>query len=372
MYESLGCGMHPIRRSATFDAGLGCLVAGCKKLQVVVLNGCVGILDAGLCFLASNSKEPTTIDASYTEVSIERSLMTASSNLPSLRVLNLAACSNVGDAGFSYKYIIAGISLPAVGSSWKAHADPNMAGCEIAGDGLRLNNISLLIDRCSCLEELDVTDCNIDDAGLECIAKCRFLKTLKLGFCKVSDNGTEHVGRNCSNLIKLDLYRSGNVGDAGVASIAAGCRKLRILILSYCPNITDASIVFNSQLSYLQQLCKRVGLEKKLPEFKNLLNLSYCRISNAGLVMLGNLRCLQNVKLVQIGNVSVEVLAASLLSCVYFKKACHGLENSGQYGSSPKSFVESFHVRSKTRERFVRKWPWSLNPHDQSLHPSFP
>ncbi|EFJ37775.1 hypothetical protein SELMODRAFT_402359 [Selaginella moellendorffii] len=362
MYESLGCGMHPIRRSATFDAGLGCLVAGCKKLQVVVLNGCVGILDAGLCFLASNSKEPTTIDASYTEVSIERSLMTASSNLPSLRVLNLAACSNVGDAGFSYKYIIAetdsGMAsiLHGCKNPWKL----DLTCC------LHLTEITAC-NIASCLEELDVTDCNIDDADMRV-----FLKTLKLGFCKVSDNGTEHVGRNCSNLIKLDLYRSGNVGDAGVASIAAGCRKLRILILSYCPNITDASIVFNSQLSYLQQLCKRVGLEKKLPEFKNLLNLSYCRISNAGLVMLGNLRCLQNVKLVQIGNVSVEVLAASLLSCVYFKKACHGLENSGQYGSSPKSFVESFHVRSKTRERFVRKWPWSLNPHDQSLHPSFP
>ncbi|EFJ32077.1 hypothetical protein SELMODRAFT_408517 [Selaginella moellendorffii] len=208
------------------------------------------------------------MDASYTEVSIERSRMTASSNLPSLRVLNLAACSNVGDAGFSYKYIIAGMNWICLDQCG------NLVSLEV-----KLAISKAFVYRCSCLEELDVTDCNIDDAGLECIAKCRFLKTLKLGFCKVSDNGTDHVGR------QLDQAR------------------------------------------FIQ------------------LNLSYCRISNAGLVMLGNLRCLQNVKLVQIGNVSVEVLVAALLSCVYFKKACHGLENSGQYGSSPKSFVESFHVR---------------------------
>ncbi|EFJ31715.1 hypothetical protein SELMODRAFT_87311 [Selaginella moellendorffii] len=455
------------------DAGLGCLAAGCKKLQVVVLKGCVGISDAGLCFLASNCKELTTIDVSYTEITDDG--VRCLSNLPSLRVLNLAACSNVGDAGLtrtstslleldlsccrsvtnvgisflskrSLQFLklgfcspvkkrsqITGQLLEAVGKLTQIQT-LKLAGCEIAGDGLRFvgscclqlsdlslskcrgvtdsgmasifhgcknlrkldltccldlteitayniarssaglvslkieacrilteNNIPLLMERCSCLEELDVTDCNIDDAGLECIAKCKFLKTLKLGFCKVSDNGIEHVGRNCSDLIELDLYRSGNVGDAGVASIAAGCRKLRILNLSYCPNITDASIVSISQLSHLQQLeirgCKRVGLEKKLPEFKNLveldlkhcgigdrgmtsivycfpnlqqLNLSYCRISNAGLVMLGNLRCLQNVKLVQIGDVSIEVLAAALLSCVCLKKAklfCNALLN---------------------------------------------
>ena len=91
----------------------------------------------------------------------------------------------------------------------------------------------LIGHRCRFLEELDVTDNEIDNegftmglscpfnklyyqqmikasffAGLKSISRCSKLLTLKLGICSnITDDGLTHVANGCSELKELDLYR---------------------------------------------------------------------------------------------------------------------------------------------------------------------
>lgn len=45
-------------------------------------------------------------------------------------------------------------------------------------------------------------------AGLKYISRCSQLSNLKLGIClNITDEGLIHIGRSCSKLLELDLYR---------------------------------------------------------------------------------------------------------------------------------------------------------------------
>jgi F-box/leucine-rich repeat protein 2/20 len=66
----------------------------------------------------------------------------------------------------------------------------------------------LIGQKCHFLEELDLTDNEIDDEGLESISRCSRLSSLKLGIClNITDRGVAYVGMCCSKLKELDLYR---------------------------------------------------------------------------------------------------------------------------------------------------------------------
>lgn len=48
----------------------------------------------------------------------------------------------------------------------------------------------------------------IRSAGLKSIGTCSRLTVLKLGIClNITNEGLSHIGRSCSRLVELDLYR---------------------------------------------------------------------------------------------------------------------------------------------------------------------
>ncbi|KAJ0725128.1 putative leucine-rich repeat domain superfamily [Helianthus annuus] len=61
---------------------------------------------------------------------------------------------------------------------------------------------------CHFLQELDLTDNDVDDEGLKSVSRCSELSVLKLGIClNITDEGLIFIGNGCKKLIELDLYR---------------------------------------------------------------------------------------------------------------------------------------------------------------------
>lgn len=180
---------------------------------------------------------------------------------------------------------------------------------------------------------------------------------MKLGLCgNISDKGLSYISSNCSKIRELDLYKCTGIGDSGLSAISSGCKKIKKLNLCYCSGVTDRGIGCLGQLRELSDLemrglsklsgpglialaagCKRLSeLDLKhcenvhdsgfwgLAHSRNLqqINLSCCGISDVGLCLLmSNLTRLQDAKLINLMNVSVEGLELALrASCFRLKK----------------------------------------------------
>ncbi|XXG39856.1 hypothetical protein AAC387_Pa01g0714 [Persea americana] len=290
-------------------SGLKAIGNGCISLKELSLSKCSGVTDEGLSFLVTKHKGLKKLDITcctkITDISV--SSVTSCSNLTSLK---MESCSLVSKEAFV-----------------------------------------LIGQRCHLLEELDLTENEIDNEGLKSISRCSKLTSLKLGIClNITDKGLVHVGVGCPELQELDLYRSVGITDCGIAAIAQGCPMLQIINLAYCKDISDDSLRLLSKCSRLNTLeirgCARVssvGLSsiavgcKQIAKLdikkcchiddagmiplahmcQNLrqINLSYCSITDVGLLALASISCLQNMTILHLRGLSANGLAAALLAC---------------------------------------------------------
>ncbi|KAK9139288.1 hypothetical protein Scep_008969 [Stephania cephalantha] len=265
------------------------------------------------------------------------------SGLGNLKTLDLTCCSAITDA-----------ALAAIAESCKKLTCIKLESCEfITEKGLSQ------LGSCSLLEEVDLTDCiGVNDNGLKYLSKCSELLRLKLGLCSnISDEGLCQIGNSCKKLMELDLYRCAGISDDSLMAISTGCKKLKKLNLCYCSQITDRGLKYVSTLEKLCDLemrrltkvssagivaiaagCKSLveldlkrcysindtgvwALTQYSPNLRQI-NLSYCSISDMGLRMvMANMKCLQDAKLVHLAQVSVEGFEMALrASCERLKK----------------------------------------------------
>lgn len=154
------------------------------------------------------------------------------------------------------------------------------------------------------------------------MAKCSELLVLKLGLCSsISDKGLAFISSSCGKLIELDLYRlvnllgcfllsqSSSVGesnltslyfnscnsitDDGLAALANGCKKIKMLNLCYCNKITDTGLGHLGSLEELTNLELRclvritgIGISSVAIGCKNLIEIDLKRcysVDDAGL-----------------------------------------------------------------------------------------
>ncbi|MCO5611579.1 hypothetical protein L7F22_065832 [Adiantum nelumboides] len=302
--------LHSIRFDGCDMSGvdLGLIGKWSKSLDCVSLSKCKGVMDLGLS--------------------------AAVAGCPNLRSIDLTCCREVTDIGLS-----------SIASSCKGLVRLKLESCS------NFTNLGLqtLGSSCELLEELDVTDSGLNDAGLMAIAKCHRLKTLKLGVCEnIHDRGLLYIASNCPDLRELDLYRTVEITDIGISEICNQCTKLTCLNMSYCTQITDAGLSALSGLQDLRTLelrgCTKLSslglfavakncqslleldikrctsIEEYVPLVlaqycKNLrqVNLSYCSATDEGVVALARGRCMQKMRLVHVRNVSVRGFSKLLL-----------------------------------------------------------
>ncbi|KAK9735487.1 hypothetical protein RND81_04G208700 [Saponaria officinalis] len=281
----------------------------CRSLVEIGLSKCVGMKDVDIVRLVNGCT--------------------------ALTVLNLSCCDAVTDT-----------TIAAIAASCLKLCCLMLESCS----SMTEMNLQLLGFRCIHLEELDVTDCcGINDTALGFLSRCVKLKSLKLGLCNnISDKGLSYLASKCKDITELDLYRCPGVGDEGMAALSRGCKNLKKLNVSYCSGLTDKGMEYIGALEELYDLEMRslmnvtgIGLQavasgcKRLAQLdlkccsniqdsgfwalanysKNIWQLNLCEsaISDVALLMvMTNLICLQDAKLVNLSRVSARGFELSL------------------------------------------------------------
>lgn len=296
-------------------AGLQAIGNCCFSLKELSLSKCLGVTDEGLSSIVKKQKQ--------------------------LRKLDITCCRKI-----TYD------SVAHIANCCKSLTSLKMESCTL----VPREAFILIGQRCHLLEELDLTDNEIDDEGLRSISNCSKLASLKLGIClNITDKGLILIGDRCPKLLELDLYRAMEITDSGIQAIACGCRGLEIINMAYCKDITDTSLISLSKCVNLNTLecrgcplitslgiaaiavgCKQLSkLDIKkcyniddlgaiyLARFsKNLrqANLSYTSITDVGLLSLASISCLQNMTILHLKGLSPRGLAAALLACGGLRK----------------------------------------------------
>ncbi|GJN07190.1 hypothetical protein PR202_ga24998 [Eleusine coracana subsp. coracana] len=261
----------------------------------------------------------------------------------SVRELSLSKCSGVADAELSFAV-----------SRLKNLLKLDITCCRNITDA----SLASITTSCTSLISLRMESCaHVSSEGLKLIGKAESycwmykLSSLKIGIClKISDEGLTQIGKSCPELRDIDLYRCGDISDNGVIRIAQGCPKLESINLSYCTGITDRSLISLSKCSNLNTLeirgCPRVSSSgiaeiamgcrllskldiKKCFEINDVgmlyisqfshslrqINLSYCSVTDIGLLSLSSICGLQNMTIIHLAGISPNGLIAALLVC---------------------------------------------------------
>ncbi|EYU41974.1 hypothetical protein ABFS82_10G008600 [Erythranthe guttata] len=291
-------------------SGLKAIGNWCVSLRELSLSKCVGVTDEGLSFLVTKHKELRKLDVTCCRKISHVSLAHITNSCTSLISLKMESCSSISAEAFVF-----------------------------------------IGQRCHFLEELDLTDNEIDDEGLKSISRCTKLSSLKLGIClNISGEGLIHIGVCLSKLKEIDLYRSAGITDSSIWAIARGCPGLEMINIAYCKFISDHSLMSLSTCSKLKIIesrgcplitslglaaiakgCRQiVKLDIKkchniddagmipLAHFsQNLkqINLSYTSVTEVGLLSLASISCLQSMTVLHVKGLTPGGVAAALLTC---------------------------------------------------------
>ncbi|KAG2391474.1 F-box/LRR-repeat protein [Vigna angularis] len=313
------------------DHGLATLQANCKSLKMLNLSKCQNIGHIGIASLTNGAQNLEKLILSSSLVvttdlakclqsfprlqlvkldgclGVESGLKAIGYSCNSLKELNLSKCVGVTDENVSF-LVKTNKNLEKLDitccRTLTPEFIPNLTNSCLRLTSLRMESCSLIsregflfIGQCQLLEELDVTDTEIDDIGLCSISRCTKLSSLKLGIClMITDKGLKHIANSCSELKNLDLYRSSRITDEGIIAISLGCPSLTVVNIAYNSNITDSSLAFLSKCQKLRTLevrgCPHIspqGLSNIVAGCKNLetLDLKKCRkINDAGMIQL--------------------------------------------------------------------------------------
>ncbi|XP_027351560.1 F-box/LRR-repeat protein 3 isoform X1 [Abrus precatorius] len=345
------------------SSGLISVISGHGGLEQMDAGYCLSELSAPLVKCLENLKQLRTIRIDGVRVS-DFILQTIGTNCKSLVELGLSKCIGVTNKGImqlafgcgNLKILdltccrfISDVAISTIADSCPDLVCLKLESCDMVTENC-LYQVGL---NCMLLEELDLTDCSgVNDIALKYLSRCSELVKLKLGLCiNISDIGLAHLACNCPKMTELDLYRCVQIGDDGLAALTIGCKKLTKLNLSYCKRITDRGMEYISHLGELSDLelrglsnitsigikavavsCNRLAdLDLKHCEkiddsgfwalafySQNLrqINMSYCLVSDVVLCLLmGNLKRLQDAKLVCLSKVTVKGLELALRAC---------------------------------------------------------
>ncbi|KAF2306497.1 hypothetical protein GH714_018704 [Hevea brasiliensis] len=327
------------------DDSLTALKHGCKSLKRLDMSSCQNISYVGLSSLISGAGGLEQLTLAYgcpvtpalanglknlsalQSVKLDGCMVTSAglkalgNCLISLRELSLSKCLGVTDEGLSSLVTkhrelrklditccrkITDVSIAHITSSCGNLTSLRMESCTLVSR----EAFVLIGQRCQFLEELDLTDNEIDDEGLKSISRCSKLSSLKLGIClNITDEGLAYIGMHCSKLTELDLYRSAEITDAGILAIASGCHDLEMINMSYCRDITDSSLISLSK-------CVRLNtFESRGCPLITSLGIAAIAVGYVGLLSLASISCLQNMTVLHLKGLTPSGLAAALLAC---------------------------------------------------------
>lgn len=216
------------RCKAVTAAGVHCLRSHCSELQELTLTHCTGLSDEALGAVGC---------------------------LANLRVLNLAACGGITDAGLHSLALGCG-KLRDLSLKWCA--------------GISDCGISDLARNCTELDSLDLSFTQVTAHSIQDVAKLPRLATLIIHKCDLIDDAAVACLKDVPTLQVLNISASQSVTDAGIASLTSGSTSLLHLNVGYCTQVSEQC---------LQSVAKFRSLR--------LLRVDGCAVSDGWLAALG-------------------------------------------------------------------------------------
>ncbi|RAL48854.1 hypothetical protein DM860_001174 [Cuscuta australis] len=214
------------------DDDLSVIATSFTCLKLLHLRNCKGITDVGMKSIASSLSSLKFLDVSHCRKLTDNGLSAVARGCQELRTLHLIGCKFVSDS-----------LLRALSENCFNLEELSLQGCTNITD----SGITVLVEGCRRMKHLDINKCsNIGDTGVLHVSRACFatLKTLKLLDCfKVGDESISNLAKCCRNLETLIIGGCRNITDESMISLAAACNNsLRILRMDWCLSVSDISL----------------------------------------------------------------------------------------------------------------------------------
>ncbi|XP_060191516.1 uncharacterized protein LOC132621313 [Lycium barbarum] len=259
------------------DSDLSVIAASFSSLRILNLRNCKGITDNGMAKIGSSLSSLQSLDVSYCSKLRDKGLSAVAEGCHELRTLHLVGCRFMSDS-----------LLKALSKNCHNLEELGLQGCTNITD----TGLCVLVEGCRKIKHLDINKCRkIGDIGVSAVSKAcaLILSTLKLlDCCEVGDESILSLANNCKNLETLVIGGCRDISDESMKSLAVACSKsLRELRMDWCLNISDSSLdCILSGCRKLQVLdigcCKDVtdAVFQQLESEKLILELKILKLSN--------------------------------------------------------------------------------------------
>ncbi|KAG6422495.1 hypothetical protein SASPL_119067 [Salvia splendens] len=275
------------------DSDLSVVAAAFSSLRILNLHNCKGITDKGLTSLAAGIPSLQFLDVSYCRKLSEKGLSSIAKGCCDLRALYVVGCRFVTDT------LLSALSMNCCNLE-----ELGLQGCSNITD----SGLTVLVEGCKKLKLLDLNKCgNIGDIGISSIAKACYssLLTLKLLDCyKIGDESIISLAKTCKNLETLIIGGCREISDESIKQFASACHNsLKNLRMDWCLNVSDAS------LECIFSLCRKLEI----------LDVGCCEeITDAAFQGLGSDESRLSLKILRVSNcpkITVDGIRNLLKSC---------------------------------------------------------
>ncbi|KAL5574502.1 hypothetical protein UlMin_016201 [Ulmus minor] len=266
------------------DELLCSMAKACLPLKKLILNNSGSFTVNGIVFLLSKNQILQYLDLGQVEFLTDETMFEISKFLPSVTFIDLSLCNELTEVTL-FNLIRNCPMLDEI-----IMIDTNLGGKEFTSDFVvnpRVKSLKLAVNFClgnesvkkiaaACpnLELLDLDYCEdiTEEAIVEVLRRCHEMRHLSVNYCKgmrnflidfelpklevicanqssIDDEGLALIGKNCRNLLQLDLFGCEEVTEKGVKEVVQNCRALKEINLKCCDQVsvdTIAWMVFSS------------------------------------------------------------------------------------------------------------------------------
>ncbi|MBA0825351.1 hypothetical protein Goarm_021948 [Gossypium armourianum] len=315
----------------------------CTYLTSLRMESCSLVPKEAFVLIGARCSFLEELDATDNEIDDEG--LKSISRCSKLSILKLGICSNISDEG-----------LAKVGSSCSMLKEVDLYSTPLASTLIMTEILLVQTTKCSyCQAEgseglKDIRSVAISDVGIAAIGEgCPALEMINIAYNdKITDNSLISLSK-CRLLKALEIRGCPGVSSIGLSAIAVGCKQLTVLDIKKCFNINDNGMLPLAQFS---QNLKQI-------------NLSYCSVTDVGLVALASISRLQNMTILHLAGLTPNGLAAALLACRALTKVKLHASFRPLLPQSILGYMEAhgcvFHWRDKAFQKEMDPKGWKLH-----------
>ncbi|KAL5574497.1 hypothetical protein UlMin_016196 [Ulmus minor] len=261
------------------DELLYSMAKACLPLKKLILYRSHGFTVNGILFLLSKNQFLQYLDLGKVEFLTDDSMFEISKCLPSVTFIDLSRCNElteftlfnlIRNCPMLNEIKMAGTKLGAKEFTGDFVVNPQVKSLDLLRNKCLGNeSVKKIAFACPNLQLLNLSYCChiTEEAVEEVLKRCPEIRHLNVNSCKglkkflidfelpklevicatktsIDDEGLSLIGKNCRNLLQLDLHYCVNVTDKGVKEVVQNCRALQEINLKWCDQVSVDTIAW--------------------------------------------------------------------------------------------------------------------------------